>query len=112
MVFEVNESTTAKIVATFRDENGDLIATLESLTMTLFDAVSGTVINGRNATSVLANFSAGTLTLFLTPEDNTPLSVIPSEPTKHKLLFEFSYGGGKKSSKTEEIFIYYVENKH
>lgn len=56
MANEVLQNNTAKIVATFTDEDGAAISSLNALTMTLYDVRSHQVINSRDAVSVLSSF--------------------------------------------------------
>ena len=74
---EFAEKKTAKITATLNDEDGNALAlaSINAMTLTLYDELTGTIINGRNGSNIL-NTGGGTLaatsgafTLTLAPDD-------------------------------------------
>jgi len=111
MAFSVLEKTTQLFTGNFVDETGVAIpaASLSTLTLTLYDVVSGTKINSRNVQNVLnANnvtvSSSGGLTWTMQPADNPIISTaLPNE--LHVALWEWTYGaGGTKAGKHETGF--------
>lgn len=112
MANEVLQNNTAKIVATFTDEDGAAITSLNALKMTLYDTKSHQVVNSRDAVDILSSFAAGTLTLLLTPTDNAVVNPVQGSAEEHTLLLEYTYGTTKKGSKEIPISVQYTERAH
>jgi hypothetical protein len=108
----VLQNNTAKIVATFTDEDGVAITNLNALKMTIYDVRSHSVINSRDATDIITSFSAGTLTLILTPADNAVVNPVAGDSEEHVLLLEYTYATTKKGSKEIPISVEYTEKAH
>lgn len=107
----VAEGTTALITGTLVDESGVALGSsqLASLTMTLYALIPGEpVINNRTAVNVL-NAGPGTVdgsgnwTLTLSPADNDIVET-SRDSERHRLLLEWTYGGGQKAGKHEVEF--------
>ncbi|MEW6511841.1 MAG: hypothetical protein AB1428_12890 [Bacteroidota bacterium] len=109
---EVLQNNTAKIVATFTNEDGAAITSLDALKMTLYDVKTHAIINSRDAVDILASFSAGTLTLILTPADNAIVNPVQDGTEDHILLLEYTYGTTKKGSTEIPISVQYTERAH
>lgn len=103
-VVTVNEGNVAVIGGTLLDEAGDAIAaaSLSAFTLTLYDRATDTIINSRNAQSVL-NTNGGTLhatsgafTLTLSSDDNPILStsLAAGRTETHIALLEATWSGG------------------
>jgi len=112
MANEVLQNNTAKIVATFTDEDGAPITSLNALKMTLYDTRSHQVINSRDAADILSSFSAGTLTLILASADNAIVNPIQGQSEEHVLLLEYTYATSKKGSKEIPISVQYSRKAH
>lgn len=100
--FSVKERTTNVYQADLQDPNGVAIPAVDltTLTLTLYDKVTGTVLNGRTAQDVLnANNvtvdSAGRLIWTLQPAD-TAIVTPAKELETHVALFEFTWQAGAK----------------
>ncbi len=103
--FVVDERTMQRFTATIFDEARQPIPAkaLDSLTLTLYDRASNSVINNRNAQNVLnANGvtvdPSGNLAWLMSPADNTIFRSVASET--HIALFEWTYGprGAKRGN--------------
>lgn len=102
----VAEETTALITATLTDEfdNPISVAGLDSAKFTLYDAVTGAIINSRTDVNVLANIdTAGKLTLTLTPADTALLSQSNSRE-RRVAYFEWVYANDTKIGRHEVRF--------
>lgn len=113
MTFQVDELTPATYTATLVDENGAAVAgsTLDTLTLTLYDAASGSIINNRSAQDVLNNndvtvSDAGLLTWEIQISDtpivsNTHTTLVRNSSGDlvevHKALFRATWDGGRKA---------------
>jgi hypothetical protein len=109
VTFPVAEKTTQKYTATIKDENGTAIpaASLTTLTLTLYEQTTQTIINSRNQQNVLnlqgvTVDAQGLLTWVMTPADNAHLGVAQKE--QHVALFEFTYAAGAKRGQAEVLF--------
>lgn len=111
MAFSVLERTTNIFTANIVDETGAGIAatSLASLTLTLYDAASLSIINARSSQNILnANgvvvTSSGGLTWTMAPADNPVVDdTLPLE--LHLALFTFAYGtSGSKVGRHQEGF--------
>ena len=96
----INEDTSASYRAVLVDECSVPIAGLSSLTLTLMDADTHTIINNRDRQPILdINGGAfdpltGTLTVGLTPADNLLLDQSKFEE-RHILRFDYTYNSGQ-----------------
>jgi hypothetical protein len=98
----INERTSAIIQADLIGDSGAPVAgaTLTTLTLSLIDAYSGSVLNGRNAQNVLNQNdvtidSQGHLTWSMRPADN--VIVKDSAPFEtHRAIFQGTWSGGAK----------------
>ena len=100
----VREGTTAVYGATIQDIDGNAVAAgdLDSLTLTLWDKVSETIINSRNAQNVLnANnvtvSDEGVLAWTMQPEDNVIVDVnhLDGQKEEHRALFQWTWDTSK-----------------
>ena len=107
---KLDEGTLAKYTATITDEAETAIAlsAMTTLTLTLYDAETGTVINSRNDQDVLNTnnvtvSSAGLLTWLIQPADNAIVGTRrrAGQYEKHVALFEYTWSSGSKASKHE-----------
>jgi len=105
----VRERCTAKYTATIEDESGTALAaaSLTTLTLTLYDRETGTIINSRSAQNVLnANnvtvSAAGVMVWSMQPADNAIVgSPAAGQPEIHIALFEWTWASGAKAGKYE-----------
>lgn len=110
----INERSTAVYSSTLKDENGQVIpaASLGTLTLTLFEAASGTILNTRNAQNVLNQNNVtvdanGVLTYVLQPADTAILN--PGLHTEtHRALFEFTWNSGARTHR--HVVDFEIEN--
>ena len=107
---KLDEGTLAKYTATIIDEAETAIAlsAMTTLTLTLYDEETGTVINSRNDQDVLNTnnvtvSSAGLLTWLIQPGDNAIVGTRrrAGQYEKHVALFEYTWSSGSKASKHE-----------
>jgi hypothetical protein len=104
----VCEKTTAQLVQTLTDETGATItAGLSTLTLTLYERRTRTILNSRTASNVLnangGTLTAGVLTLVLSALDNALVSQ-DSTREDHVALLEYTWASGAKSGKKEITF--------
>lgn len=106
----VKERTTAVYRATIQDETGAALgaALLTTLTLTLYDEQTGTILNARSAQNVLnANNvvvdANGVLTWTMQPADNA-LVTSTQVVERHIALFTFTWSGGTKTGRWEAAF--------
>jgi len=107
----VREGCTAVYQATIKDESGNPVAasSLTTLTLTLYDLASGTMINSRSAQDVLNHNdvtinASGVLIWTMQPADNVIVSASLSAGAieRHVALFQWTWGtGGAKAGKYE-----------
>lgn len=97
---EVAEKVTVRITGTIKDHTDTAIpaASLSTLTLTLYEKKSGTIINTRSAANVLNTgggtvTSGGVLTMVLDPADNALVTQAPATEV-HVALFEWTYNSG------------------
>lgn len=109
--FAVKERSTQKYTATIKDEADAAIAgtSLTTLTLTLYDEETGTILNGRDDQNVLnANNvtvdGAGLLTWTMQPLDNQIVTTALAQE-RHLALFEWTYAAGAKSGYHEIAFV-------
>lgn len=103
-IVTVNEGNLALISGTLNDEAGDAVplSALSTLTLTLYDRATDTIINSRTAQSILnANggtfhATSGAFTLTLSADDNVIVtSTIAAGRTEtHYGLIEATWSGG------------------
>jgi hypothetical protein len=108
----VPEGTTSLISGSLVDETGAALgsAQLATFVMTLY-ALNSTlaVINSRTGVNIL-NAGPGTIsaggawTITLTPADNDIVSTPAPTDETHRMLLEWTYGGGTKAGKHEIDF--------
>lgn len=111
MAGRVNEESTAIYSAQLVDELGANIAlaSIATITLTLYDEYSGAIINGRNGQDIknannVTISSTGAVSWTLQPADNTVVHDSFDTET-HVALFQGTYGsGGLKSLKHEFRF--------
>lgn len=112
----VNEGNSFVYTATMKDEDGNAIplTSINSLTLTLFDAGSGDIINSRNAQDVLnanqvtVHATSGLLTWNALPADNPIIDTrkAPGSLEQHIALFRVSYSSNTKAlNHFEEIKV-------
>ena len=108
-VFYANEKSSALLKVTLTDETGGVPATVSDIKATLYDVTTGSILNSRNAVSILntggGDYDAGTgiLLFTLTPGDNAlqNASTAPESYELHRLLIVTYYGGGGKYNVAE-----------
>ena len=109
----VEEKSTGRYKVVLHDEAGLAIplSAMTTITLTLYDDYTGTIINSRNAQNVkntnnVSYTEAGLLTWTLQPNDNI---IVTSEVRtngyeKHIALFEYTWSSGSKAGKHELEF--------
>jgi hypothetical protein len=109
----VNEGTSARYTGTLRDESGAVVpaSSLDSLTLTLFDVATETIINARDDQDVLNAHGvtiseAGEIVWTIEPDDNVIVTVRRTLE-KHEARFSATWGSTKRS---EHVLQYYVRN--
>lgn len=117
------EQTTVRMRGLLLDETGATVttATLTAFTLTLFDLATGTILNSRNAQTVLgaSGVSVNGVTLYdtlqtdpqdgviynllwlVTPADNTIVDDAVKYET-HRALFQWTWSAGTKKGKHYE----------
>jgi hypothetical protein len=98
----VNERSTAKYTAVLQDQDGNVVpaSALSTFLLTLYDKVTGTVINGRSLQNVLNTNGvsidgSGNLTWTMDPADNA--IVTDANTTEvHVATFQGTFGSGKQ----------------
>jgi len=106
MSFTVREDCGAKYTAVLLDEDDAPIAagTLDTLTLTLWDYSTRTILNSRDAQDVLnANNvtldGSGNLVWYLQADDNAIVGTVAEGNIEtHKALFEWTWGTGQQGS--------------
>jgi hypothetical protein len=106
-VHTIRERCTHLYTATIADEAGAAIpgGSLTSLTLTLYDKASGSIINGRNAQNVLnangvAVDGAGQVAWTISEADSVHLAGNGRVET-HVALFRWTYASGAKAGHAE-----------
>lgn len=104
---EIAEKATALLSGIVEDEAGNPLGSgsLTTLTLTLYDKVSGSIINNRTAQNALNQNGvtvdgSGGLVFTMTPADN-PILNDTLEKEVHVALFEWTWSGGAKAGKYE-----------
>lgn len=109
---KVREKCTAVYTATIKDENGVALASasLTTLTLTLYDQASGTIINSRDAQDILNTHNVtvsalGVLVWTMQPADNAIVgtSVAAGYRERHVALFQWTWSAGTKAGKYEVL---------
>lgn len=111
--FEVNEREHATYTITLKDESGDAIASadVDSLTLTLYNAADGSIINSRtaqdvlNANNVTFHATTGLLTWAVQILDNVIVdtTLATGMYERHIALFTVTWDSEAKSKKHEVI---------
>jgi hypothetical protein len=105
----VREGCTALYTATIQDEANDplLLTDLTTLTLTLYDKTTGSIINSRDDQDVkntngVTVSAGGVLVWTMSPADNVIVGA-PSrnQPEQHVALFEWTWDTGTKAGKYE-----------
>jgi len=106
-----DERTTEQVSATVVNEAGTALpaASLTTLTLTLYDRTSGTIINSRDNQNVLnvngvTVDSAGVFLWTLTPLDTIIVDATKSLET-HVGLFTWTYDSGNKTGRHEIVHV-------
>jgi len=106
-----DERTTGQVSATVVNEAGTALpaASLATLTLTLYDRTSGTIINSRDNQNVLNTNgvtvdSAGVFLWTLTPLDTIIVDATKSLET-HVGLFTWTYDSGTKTGRHEIVHV-------
>lgn len=111
---EVGEATTAQIEGTITDAADGALAAVNSLTLTLYEKKTGTILNSRNGGSILnengGTFAAGVVTLTLSPADNALLSQAVAHET-HVALIRWTYNGGGDAGWAQVEFVIHNQVK-
>jgi hypothetical protein len=103
-----NQGTTVRITATLTDEEGEAVPTssLTTLTATLYDRLTGDVINSRDGQNIKnangGTYADGALALVLAPLDSPHNGGATVE--EHVLLLEWTYNGGAQGG-SEELLL-------
>lgn len=112
----INEGSTATYTATLTGPDGVQIekAILTEITLTLYDRITGNVINGRDAQDILdANdvsiATDGTLTWELQPED-TVIVNIAKRGEWHVGLFRYTWTNGKHTHEVRMRIVNLFKN--
>jgi hypothetical protein len=105
----VNEKVTARYSAIIQDETETALAgsNLQTLTLTLYDKATGTIINSRNDQDVLNTNGvsvdgSGNVVWIMEPEDNAVVTAT-SKVEKHIALFEWTWDSGNKEGRHEVV---------
>jgi hypothetical protein len=104
----VRELSSGQYTSVLTDEFGVALPSLTTLTLSLYDKASLTVLNTRNNQNVLnlnnVTFSAGTLTWMVQPADHTVVSASVTLE-RHRGVFEFTWPGGKRDWHAVEFLV-------
>jgi hypothetical protein len=105
----VNEKVTAKYSAIIQDEDETALSSsdLQTLTLTLYDKSTGTIINSRNDQDVLNTNGVsvdanGNVVWLMDPDDNA-IVTSTSKVEKHVALFKWTWDSGNKEGKHEIV---------
>jgi hypothetical protein len=109
------EQTTAVYSATITDENGAAVplASINAITLTLYNAADGTTINSRSAQNILntnnvtIHATSGLLTWTMQPADNVIVdsSIGVGKYERHNFLIEWTYGTTKKGKHLGYVLV-------
>ena len=107
----LDEKASTLISATVTNEAGTALpsSVLTTLTLTLYDRTSGTIINSRNAQNVLNTNgvtvdSAGAFLWTVSPADTVLVDTTKSLET-HVALFTWTYDSGAKTGRHEIVHV-------
>lgn len=114
--FRTKERTGAVYTATIKDSDATVIplANLTTITLTLYDLDSGTIINSRNGqdvkntSNVTIHASSGLLTWTMQALDNAIISttLAVDKEEKHRAMFEYVFtGNGTPGKHVFEILV-------
>ena len=112
----VCEKTTTQISLPLTDENDQLLppGVLTTVTLTLYDRDSGSIINSRNGVSINGanggTVSTAGLLLVLTPADNAFIDATKSREV-HIALIQWTWSAGAKSGAKELAFTVFNQAK-
>lgn len=106
-IYEVLERTSVWVSGVFTDADGDFIpvSSLSTVTLTLYDEGTKTILNSRNAQNVLNNNgvsinSDGVMVWIMVPDDNAILNA-SAVSERHVALFEWTWGTPARYGKME-----------
>lgn len=96
-----------------RDENGVVVprASLTTLTLTLYDAATGTVIrsnqNANGANNVDVHATSGLMSWAIQTGDTTLVntSLAAGEVEEHRFMLTWTYASGAKTGRIEDFFL-------
>lgn len=110
-MFDVTEKTSALYEATLQDEAGVAVAgsSLATLTLTLYDVATGTILNSRNAQNVLnlngvTVSEAGALAWTMVPADNA-ITTTSRSYELHRAVFIATWDTTKQMVHEVEIRV-------
>lgn len=111
MAYTVNQESSAKLTATFTDEAGASVTSMDSIKLTIYDSETDSIINSRDGSDITSSFSAGTLAFTFLPAD---MAMVGTGNTfeKHIVLIEWNYATTKKGKDEIELNIKRMEHKH
>lgn len=105
----VNEKVTAKYSAILQDEDENALSSsdIQTLTLTLYDKSTGTIINSRNAQDVkntngVSVDGSGNVIWVMEPDDNAIVTAT-SKVEKHIALFQWTWNSGAKAGRHEIV---------
>ena len=103
------ERSTGRLTGKVVDEAGVALSTLITLTATLYDRDSGTIINGRNDQDILgvnggSVDGSGNFTLKLSAADNVIVNTENAYETHH-LLLKWTYNNGQPGNGRNHILV-------
>jgi len=109
--FQAKEQNTARYTAVIKDETGAAVSVVSivTLTLTLYDKDTETILNSRNGQNVL-NLNGvtvdinGALVWILEPGDNAIVNDAKAYED-HVALFAFTYGVGGAKAGTWEVLL-------
>lgn len=108
----VRERSSGRVTAVLQDETGAVIpsSSLSTLTLTLYDVATNTILNSRDAQNVLnANNvtvdGSGNLTWTVQPADHAVVSTKPRARERHRGVFDFTWTGGKRDWYAVEFLV-------
>jgi hypothetical protein len=101
----VLEGTTSRLTGLITREDGVTGFKPDTITLTLYDKATGTVINGRDAADVSAAVDvSGNLSLELTPADNAIVSSSKGWEV-HRALIEWAWAPAREGAFTVEFKV-------
>ena len=116
----VNEGTTLVYTTTITDSAGNALAlaSIDTLTLTLYDVASGSIINSRtaqdvlNANQVTVHATSGLLTWTALPADMAIVTAakLAGNVEHHVALFEMVYSTTKGLNHEVDLYVTQLEN--